>query len=133
MKRFVLKLGELQDSDVAEVVLDSLIQIIASGSAVYAIPWPPGFLSFISALRIFLVDVISITKANCAQPMTYYASLTIVLVGLKIALVLLLVGPLLFERLLRSGIGLFRRVRHRDVQVRLSLRQLALRKRTLYA
>ena len=50
----------------------------------YAIPWPPAFQSLLSALRVFLVDVVSITRTNCAQPMNYYASMVVVLVGVKL-------------------------------------------------
>ena len=73
-------------------------QIIASASAVYDIPWPPVFMSFASVLRVFLVDIISITKANCAQPMNYYASMMILLVGTKVVLVLMLVAPWVFYK-----------------------------------
>jgi hypothetical protein len=38
--------------------------------------------------KVFLVDVISLTRANCAQPMSYFDSLLVLLVGLKIILVL---------------------------------------------
>ena len=54
-------------------------------------------------MRIFLVDVISMTRANCAQPMTYYTNLVVVLLGLKIVLVLLLVGPWLWGRIKRGN------------------------------
>ena len=74
-------------------------QIVASGSTVYAIPWPPQFMSFISTLRLFLIDVISITKANCAQPMNYYGSMMLLLVGFKVVLILLLLGPWLWGKL----------------------------------
>ena len=94
---------------------DTLLQsqIIASASAVYDIPWPPAFLSLISTLRIFLVDVVSLTKANCAQPMTFYASLVVILLGLKLALALLLVGPWLWGQLHRGSTSLSRWLRRR--------------------
>ena len=56
-------------------------------------------MSFTSSLRVFLVDVISITKANCAQPMNYYTSMLLVLVGLKVVLLLLLIIPLVWDKL----------------------------------
>ena len=59
----------------------SWLQIIASASSAYSIPWPPSFNSLLSTLRIFLVDVVSITRTNCAQPMNYYGSLMTVLIG----------------------------------------------------
>ena len=68
-------------------------QIIASASNAYDIPWPSNFNSFLSTLRIFLVDVVSITRTSCAQPMNYYASLATVLVGVKVVLLLMLLGP----------------------------------------
>ena len=37
-------------------------QILSSGSGVYDIPWPQSFMAFISTLRVFLIDVVSITK-----------------------------------------------------------------------
>ena len=88
-------------------------QIIASASAVYDIPWPASFLQLLSALRVFLVDVISITQANCAQPMTFYASLVVILLGLKLALALLLVGPWLWGQLHRGSTSLSRWLRRR--------------------
>ena len=39
-------------------------QIIASCSTVYDIPWPTSFLAVVSNMRVFLVDVISITKGT---------------------------------------------------------------------
>ena len=75
-------------------------QIVASGSTVYKIPWPPAFQSFISSLRLFLADVISISKANCTQPTDYYAGMVVVFVGLKVLLALLLVGPWVLRGLL---------------------------------
>lgn len=94
------------------------LQIIASGSSVYDIPWPPQFLSFISSMRLFLMDVVSITKANCAQRMDYFTSMMLVLIGLKVALFFLLVGPWLLQRLLQSGTWCGTRLRSRAVQVR---------------
>ena len=81
----------------------SIAQILASGSTAYDIPWPASFNSFLSTLRLFLVDVISITRTNCAQPMNYYANMMTVFIGVKIMLALLLLGPWLWSKLARSG------------------------------
>jgi hypothetical protein len=77
----------------------SMVQIIASANSAYDIPWPSAFRRFLSLLRVFLVDVVSITQASCAQPMNYYASLMVVCIGLKLALALLLLGPWLWSKL----------------------------------
>ena len=57
-------------------------------------------MSFISTLRVFLVDVVSITKASCAQSMDYYDSMMLVLVGMKVVLILLLLAPAAWNKLL---------------------------------
>jgi hypothetical protein len=72
-------------------------------------------------MRLFLVDVVSITKANCAQPMNYYASLTLVLVGLKVALVVLLMGPWLWGKLTRSRFSVARRYQQHQVRRQISV------------
>ena len=46
------------------------------------------------------------SPANCAQPMTYYASLVLVLLGLKIVMVILLVLPLVWTKLVNSNLGI---------------------------
>ena len=95
------------------------MQIIASGSSVYAIPWPPSFLQFMSSLRVFMVDVISITKANCAAPMDYYNSLLVLLLGLKIVLLALALGPLLASAVMSKKVrGCWRRRRQERQQQR---------------
>ena len=104
-------------------------QIIASGSTVYDIPWPPQFMSFISTLRLFLIDVVSITKANCARPMTYYDSMMVVLVGTKLVLVLLLLGPWLWGRLRRSRLPVLSRHTERSVQKLVSVMEDGMRGR----
>ena len=86
----------------------------------YDIPWPPQFMSFISTLRLFLIDVVSITKANCAQPMNYYDSMMVVLVGTKLVLLLLLLGPWLWGRLRRSRLGVMSRLTEHTVRRRVS-------------
>ena len=93
----------------------SMVQIIASANSAYDIPWPAVFGGFLSSLRVFLVDVVSLTRASCTQPMNYYASMMVVLIGLKLALGVLLLGPWLWSRLQRRGCGATRAVnRHRD-------------------
>ena len=109
--------------------MDGLLQIIASGSTVYDIPWPPQFMSFISTLRLFLIDVVSITKANCARPMTYYDSMMVVLVGTKLVLVLLLLGPWLWGRLRRSRLPVLSRHTDRSVQKLVSVMEDGMRGR----
>lgn len=76
--------------------------------------------SFISSLRVFLVDVISLTRTNCTQPMTYYASMVVVLVGLKVVLMVLLVGPWAWGKLLRTKCKPFQRLRDRQLRSRMS-------------
>ena len=98
-----------------------VVQIIASGSTVYDIPWPPEFMSLISTLRVFLVDVISITKANCARPMNYYDSMLVVLIGTKLVLALLLLGPWAWQRLKRSPLNVVVRANERSVRKRVSV------------
>ena len=82
----------------------------------YDIPWPSAFMSFISTLRVFLVDVVSITKANCARPMNYYDSMMVVLVGTKVVLLLLVLGPWLWQKLRNSNFAWFARARERNLQ-----------------
>jgi hypothetical protein len=94
----------------------SMVQIIASANSAYDIPWPAAFRRFLSLLRVFLVDVVSITQASCAQPMNYYASMMVVCVGLKLALVVLLLCPWLWSKLATRNCRLTRAVR--DAQVR---------------
>ena len=74
-------------------------QILASANTAYSIPWPSAFQSFLSVMEVFLVDVISVFRANCATPMTYYDSLVVVLVSFKILLFCVVAGPALYIRL----------------------------------
>jgi hypothetical protein len=57
---------------------------------------------------VFLVDVISLTRANCAQPMSFYTSLVVVLVGFKLVIVLLLASSWAWQR--HTVYGSWRRV-----------------------
>ncbi len=61
-------------------------------------------------MRVFLVDVISLSRTNCAQPLDYYANMMVVLVGLKLALVVLLLGPKLWHVLKQRRCGFAQRV-----------------------
>jgi hypothetical protein len=94
----------------------SMVQIIASVNSAYNIPWPSAFRRFLSLLRVFLVDVVAITQASCAQPMNYYASMMVVCVGLKLALAVLLLGPWLWSKMSARGCRVTRAVQ--AVQVR---------------
>ena len=98
-------------------------KIIASASNVYAIPWPPAFQSLLSALRVFLVDIVSITRTNCAQPMNYYSSMLLVLLGVKGVLALLLLGPWLWNVLQRSSLGVMQRLREHRIQRRVYVKR----------
>ena len=156
----------------------SMVQIIASASSAYDIPWPSEFSALLDGLRVFLVrattggsagtsepgregwgeaemghrvlirrrqshachaaqsvvpcsvcpsvvpelellhlawlvllcfptpqvDVISMTRANCAQPMTFYDSLVVMLVGFKVVVLLVLVLPWLVRALIRCRV-----------------------------
>ena len=82
----------------------------------YNVPWPPQFMTFISSLRLFLVDVISITKANCARPMNYYDSMMVVLVGTKIVLALLVLGPWAWQKFRKSRVTALAQASERRVR-----------------
>jgi hypothetical protein len=98
----------------------SMVQIIASANSAYDIPWPAAFRRFLSLLRVFLIDVVAITQASCAQPMSYYASMMVVCVGLKLALALLLLGPWLWSKLSARRCFVTRAVRDARVRQKVS-------------
>lgn len=58
-------------------------------------PFLQSFGTYLDALKLFLVDVISLTKANCTSLMDYYQSLVLVLAGFKAALLLVVAAPVL--------------------------------------
>jgi hypothetical protein len=89
----------------------SMVQIIASANSAYDIPWPSTFRRFLSLLRVFLVDVVAVTQASCAQPMNYYASVMVVCVGLKLLLALLVLGPWAWSRFSARDSRVMRAVR----------------------
>ena len=81
---------------------------MAAAGVSYSIPWPTAFHAFIAALRIFLVDVIAMTKAGCPQRVTFYTSLVVTLLGLKVVVLLRLGVPWAWHRIAarrRSGNG----------------------------
>ncbi len=49
-------------------------------------------------VQVFLVDVISLTRISCAQPMSYYTSLVVLLIGFKLTLAALLASSWLWQR-----------------------------------
>src|SRR5262245_56756926 len=61
----------------------SMLQIVACVNDVYSIPWPPNFSSFLDILKVFLVDVLTVTKANCAVRFTYFQSTLLTLMVFK--------------------------------------------------
>ena len=50
----------------------SMFQVLASASSAYDIPWPPQFLHFLDGMRVFLVDVVSVSRISCAQVALLY-------------------------------------------------------------
>ncbi len=121
----ILLLRHILPVDVIKVGV-SMVQIIASANSAYAIPWPPLFSRLLLSLRLFLIDVASITQLGCSQPVTFYTSLCIVLLGLKLALALLLLGPWLWQRLQQQQCRLARIAnRFRDRQ-RLAMVEVAM-------
>ena len=87
--------------DVATFIV--VVQIVASANSAYDIPWPPQFKALLSVMRVFLVDVVSLTRtASCAQPMTFYSSLALLLIGFKVMLVLLIVMPWLLDKVAQT-------------------------------
>jgi hypothetical protein len=61
----------------------SMVQIIAAANSAYSIPWPSSFAALQNVLKLFLIDVISLSKADCASPVMYYKTLLITLLGFK--------------------------------------------------
>ena len=57
--------------------------------------------------RLFLIDVISLTRTNCTQPLNHYSSMTVVLVGFKLAVLAVVLAPLLWKRStrIRTAVG----------------------------
>jgi len=89
----------------------SMLQILASANTAYSIPWPSAFHSFLDDIKVVLVDVAGLIPANCTQTMTYYKQLVVDLVTFKAALLVIILGPWLVERLSHMQCGLSRRLR----------------------
>ena len=64
----------------------SMLQIIASANSVYDIPWPTSFSAFMDVMKLFQVDLLTITKANCTVRLDYYQSLLLTLLLFKVGL-----------------------------------------------
>jgi hypothetical protein len=75
----------------------SMVQIIASANSAYSIPWPSAFGDFLSSLRFALIDIVAISRSNCAQPTDFYASLLLVCGGLKVVVAIVAVAPWLWR------------------------------------
>jgi hypothetical protein len=43
------------------------MQVLASANGVYEIPWPTSFAAFLDFLKVFLVDLVTISRTNCAE------------------------------------------------------------------
>ncbi len=74
----------------AQQVGISMAQIIASANSVYEVPWPQVFSDFLDIMKLFLVDVVTLTRAQCAAYMTYFSSLVLVLLLFKVVVALVL-------------------------------------------
>jgi uncharacterized membrane protein YgcG len=70
----------------------SMVQIIAAANNAYDIPWPDTFANFLDNMRVFLIDIISLTRTNCTQRTDFYASLLVVLIGFKLVVVAVVVA-----------------------------------------
>jgi hypothetical protein len=77
----------------------TMAQIVASANSAYNIPWPSSFASLLDVLKLFLIDVISLTKADCASPVMFYKTLLITLLGFKGILALAVVASYTLQRL----------------------------------
>lgn len=77
----------------------SMLQVLAAGNAAYNIPWPSAFSTFLNYIKVVLVDIAGLVPANCTQSMDYYKSLLIELLAFKGALILILLGPWVFDRI----------------------------------
>jgi hypothetical protein len=69
---------------------------------------------------VFLVDVVSITQASCAQSMNYYTSMVVVCVGLKLVLALAVLAPWAWSKMLARECWMARAVRDAQVRRRVS-------------
>ena len=62
-----------------------MLQIIASANSVYDIPWPTSFSAFMDVMKLFQVDLLTVTKANCTVRLDYYQSLLLTLLLFKVS------------------------------------------------
>jgi hypothetical protein len=77
----------------------SMVQIVAAANSAYSIPWPPSFASLQNAMKLFLIDVISLSKADCASPVLYYQTLLITLLGFKAIIIAAIAASYALQRL----------------------------------
>ena len=73
-------------------------------------------MQLLNVLKVFLVDLISLSRANCAQPMTFYATLVVTLLGFKAIVAAVAVTFLIYEHVRH-------RRRHRATGARASSRR----------
>ena len=50
----------------------SMIQVVTCANSIYVAPWPSQFAGFLDTFKVFLLDIMTITKSNCSTRLTYF-------------------------------------------------------------
>lgn len=61
------------------VVLLGFVQVVGAANSSYTIAWPAAFNSLVAMLKVFLLQVVTVLRAECASSMTYYDSMLVTL------------------------------------------------------
>lgn len=61
-------------------VVVSFLQVVGSANTAFRITWPEAFEETMNSFKVAMLDILTLTRASCAAPMSFYDSFTVTLV-----------------------------------------------------
>jgi len=86
-------------------VVVTAAQIVAAGEALFSPQWPPPFSTFVSTLRVLLLQFAGLMRASCSEAMSFYTVIIGTMVAFKLVVVLILCHAVVHKsrKRVRSG------------------------------
>jgi len=70
----------------------AMLQIIGNANTAFSAPWPASFVTFANAMKVFMLELLALTRTSCATPVTFYTSFSFNVFGMTAVSLLIAIG-----------------------------------------
>ena len=83
----------------------AMLQIVGNANTAFAAPWPSQFVELATGMKVFMLELLTLTRTSCTTPVTFYTAFNVNVVGLTVVSAVVAAGAFVSSRYRRQRLS----------------------------